>query len=183
MDLVCEVGIFDTLCMAMNATGLDELFGSEEVALTLFAPTDEAFAKLGNARIDALFMNTPTLTDLLLFHTYVDSDLQSFDLVCTKRIEMANGRDSRTVCRSGLVYQNGSGNTPDARPQIIDGDIMACNGVIHAIDGVMLPYDLDKFIPVTSIVDPTLSPTLAPTVVSTIDANQTESPECDTISK
>jgi hypothetical protein len=52
---------------------------------------------------------------------------------------MTNGEDSRTVCKGDAIYQKGGGNTDDALPQIISADIVACNGVVHVVDNVMLP--------------------------------------------
>ena len=64
----------------------------------------------------------------------------SGDLECSETIEMVNGKDTRTVCKNDSVFQKGKGNSDDERPEIIGADIETCNGIIHAIDGVML-YD------------------------------------------
>lgn len=64
------------------------------------------------------------------------------DLVCKQTVGMANGRDSRTICDNNqnptIMWQRGAANVDSALPQIISGDIKACNGVIHVVDNVML---------------------------------------------
>ena len=77
--------------------------------------------------------------DVLAFHAIQDYVLYASDLKCTRRYEMANGKDSRHVCRGHDVFQKGAGNRDNKRPEIIETDIRACNGVIHVVDEVMLP--------------------------------------------
>lgn len=65
---------------------------------------------------------------------------------------MANGKFTRTVCKDHDVFQRGAGNTKADMPKIIGADVMACNGVIHVIDEVILPKQLTQlFCPVTSL--------------------------------
>ena len=53
---------------------------------------------------------------------------------------MTNGKESRTICEDGATYQKGGGNSDDDRPEITNTDIEACNGVIHVVSEVMLPW-------------------------------------------
>jgi uncharacterized surface protein with fasciclin (FAS1) repeats len=80
------------------------------------------------------------LTNILAFHVVDDELVYSGALECSEKIEMVNGKNTRTVCKNDSVFQKGKGNSDDERPEIIGADIETCNGIIHAIDGVML-YD------------------------------------------
>ena len=106
---------------------------------TVFAPTDEAFDKLPEGTLESLLGDIPALTNILLFHAVADEVILSSDLECTGLIEMANGNESRTVCRDGSTFQKGAGNSRDAMPEIVTADVEACNGVIHVVSQVMLP--------------------------------------------
>ena len=96
-----------------------------------------AFDELGDV-LDEVLADDDLLKDILLFHA-VDEELKADDLHCTGRTEMVNGRDTRTVCRDGDIFQKGAGNLRRDRPRIIHADVEACNGVIHAVDEVLLP--------------------------------------------
>ena len=106
---------------------------------TVFAPTDEAFGKLPDGTVEALLDDIPTLTNVLLFHAVADKKVYASDLKCTQKVKMANGKDSRTVCRGKKIYQKGAGNPRNAMPEIVTKDIKACNGVVHVVSQVMLP--------------------------------------------
>ncbi|KAG7355304.1 secreted/surface protein with fasciclin-like repeat domain [Nitzschia inconspicua] len=146
-DVLCDDDDFSTLCTALEALGMD--VGMTVGTFTLFAPNNEAFAKLGDAAVSYLLQpeQIELLANVLLFHVVPDTILMSNDLNCAagpdSLVTMANGEDSRTVCNLPLIYQKGAGNEPESRrPQIIQADIMdACNGVIHVVDEVML-YEL-----------------------------------------
>lgn len=134
-EIACSTDNFSTLCAAVTEAGLGEALSSG--SWTVFAPTNRAFTKLGNT-LDAVLADKPLLTDILLFHA-VEGEVFSTDLECTARVKMANGDESRTVCRRGSVFQKGAGNPRNDMPEIISADIEACNGVIHVVDEVMLP--------------------------------------------
>jgi uncharacterized surface protein with fasciclin (FAS1) repeats len=79
------------------ATGLDDDLASDQ--WTVFAPTNEAFAMLGQANIDYFYNDTAAFTDLLLYHVVAGEALQSSDLPCpagSNLVSMANGQNSRT---------------------------------------------------------------------------------------
>ena len=135
--ILCGSPTFSTLCAAVKAAGLaDVLNGPDE--FTVFAPTNAAFASLPDGTLDALQENIPVLTDLLLFHT-TRGAVYGTDLICKDLLTMSNGIDSRTVCRENKVFQKGNGNSDEKRPQIIDTDKKACNGVVHVVSEVMIP--------------------------------------------
>ena len=140
LDIVCNSEQFSLLCDVIHAADLDEVFGDYNQTLTVFAPNDAAFEKLGEAALAFLMdpKNLDLLTSILAFHTIEDEMLYSEDLECTELLEMTNGYDSRTVCRGDSVFQKGAGNTDDERPEIVADDIETCNSVIHVVDEVML---------------------------------------------
>ncbi|KAL3903803.1 MAG: hypothetical protein SGARI_005220, partial [Bacillariaceae sp.] len=148
-QIACGADDFSTLCTAVKAAGLGEALSSGK--WTVFAPTNEAFAKLGDT-LDAVLADTALLTDILLFHA-VDDVVGSEDLVCNTGggnglVEMANGQDSRTICEhtaSGgeAIFQKGGSNPSNAKPEIIMTDIKTCQGYIHVVNEVMLPGRLN----------------------------------------
>jgi len=114
---------------------------------TLFAPNNEAFLKLPPDYVDVVTSNNEQLKKLLLFHAVPGTALYAEDLPCRageNLLEMANGKDTRTICEDVRPrepfpkYQKGNFNCDDKPPEIIVTDVGACNGVIHAIDDVML---------------------------------------------
>ena len=136
-DIACSTKDFGLLCAAVKAAGLGDALSSG--TYTVFAPTDKAFGNLPNGTVQALLADVPSLTNVLLFHAVADKTVYSSDLHCTETVEMANGVDSRTVCKGGKIYQKGGGNSRDAMPEIVTADIKACNGVVHVVSEVMLP--------------------------------------------
>ena len=117
----------------------------------MFAPNDDAFSF--SKTVKELLEETLTdadVQDVLEFHAAsVEANTTiSAASSCGKRIKMSNGDDSRTKCKNGNMYQTGTGNLlvndddgSAIGPQIINPDdpIEACNGIIHVLDGVMLP--------------------------------------------
>ena len=118
---------------ALQATGLDAVLADESATFTVFAPNDEAFAKLGTDTIDALLADTDTLSNILLYHVIsgqaVDSDTAIS--LAGSMVEMANG-DSVTLSLSGSsLLVNDS--------VVIAVDVQASNGIAHVIDTVLIP--------------------------------------------
>jgi len=136
-DLACNTESLTTLCTLISVSETTYNFLSTEI-MTVFAPTDDAFAALDPALLDSLGNCVPALNNVLSYHATL-AELYSTDLVCGAEVPMANGVDSRTVCRDGQIYQKGALNPRETMPLVITADIMACNGVIHVLDGVMLP--------------------------------------------
>lgn len=146
VDLACSDETFSILCSAVEAAGLDSVLGSAG-PFTLFAPTNEAFERLGQSTITALLGDVPALTDLLLYHVVADNaEISSDDLVCRSLVPMANGDVTKTSCHraSDRVFQIGRGNVErhqrvSSYPELVGEQGDACNGIVHAVDNVILP--------------------------------------------
>ncbi|WP_341936771.1 fasciclin domain-containing protein [Marinimicrobium sp. C2-29] len=134
VDVATEAGNFETLIAALEATGLDETLGNLENDFTVFAPTDDAFSEFSQAEIDALLADTETLSNILLYHVLggnmvVDSGTATG--LAGDTVEMANG-DMAALSLSGE-------NLLVNLSQVVAADVDADNGLIHAIDKVMMP--------------------------------------------
>jgi uncharacterized surface protein with fasciclin (FAS1) repeats len=127
VDTAVAAGNFKTLAAALQAAGLvDTLKGSGP--FTVFAPTDEAFAKIPKADLDALLMDKARLTAVLTYHV-VPGKVMAKDVKAGK-VRTVQGSDL-TVATAGGVMVDGANVTAT--------DIAADNGVIHVIDSVVLP--------------------------------------------
>jgi uncharacterized surface protein with fasciclin (FAS1) repeats len=123
-------GRFDTLVAAASAAGLVEPLSGGD--WTVFAPTDEAFAKLGlNADNIASEFTTEELTNILLYHVITESVSSAEAKANQGDIVMANGE------LAGIKFFDGSLYVNDDSKVIIE-NIVADNGVIHAVDNVIL---------------------------------------------
>lgn len=160
------------MCVAIGEAGLDEALSGG--SWTVFAPIDSAFFAIDEQVLSDLLNDKEALTELLLFHA-VDQPLLLEDTGCTERITMANGRDSRRVCKTNGIFQKGGENSRDLMPRIlesVDGatNIQACNGIVHLIDKVMIDKALPTAAPSTEpptmapVVQVTPAPTMAPVV-------------------
>ena len=130
VDIAVEDGRFTTLVAAVQAAGLvDALKG--EGPLTVFAPTDDAFAALPEGTVEALLADIPTLTDILLYHV-VAGEVMAADVAGLSSATTLNGLNFSIKLENGNVYLNDT-------VQVIITDIEASNGVIHVIDAVLLP--------------------------------------------
>jgi uncharacterized surface protein with fasciclin (FAS1) repeats len=129
VDIANDNG-FTVLAAALEATGLDVVLDSNDDQYTVFAPTDAAFeallAKLGISAEDLLA--DPDLSDILLYHV-TEGRRYSQSVVRAPRIEMLNGDD---VDVDGTDLNGGQAT-------IVATDFEASNGVVHVIDGVLLP--------------------------------------------
>jgi uncharacterized surface protein with fasciclin (FAS1) repeats len=120
-------GQFKTLATALQAAGLiDTLKGKGP--FTVFAPTDEAFAKVPKADLDALLKDKAKLTAVLTYHV-VAGKVMSKDVKAGK---------VKTVQGSELTLGTTGGVTVD-NAKVVKADIVADNGVIHVIDTVVIP--------------------------------------------
>jgi transforming growth factor-beta-induced protein len=130
VDIAVGNGNFDTLAAAVVAAGLADALSSG--SWTVFAPTDAAFAKLGlNAGNIASAFTTAELTDILLYHV-LTTPVSSFEAkASTGDIVMGNGQKAGLKVFQGDLYVN-----DDAK--VILPDVVASNGVIHAVDTVIL---------------------------------------------
>jgi transforming growth factor-beta-induced protein len=123
---------FSTLVAAVTKAGLVETLSSPG-PFTVFAPTNDAFAALlAELGITAEeLLNSPDLRSILTYHVIAEK-LTAADVVALDKVTTVNGKDITVEVVDGNVILNGS-------IKVIITDIMASNGVIHAIDGVLLP--------------------------------------------
>jgi len=131
VEIAASAGSFKTLVAAVKAAGLvDTLKGKGP--LTVFAPTDEAFAKLPAGTVETLLKpeNKDKLIAILTYHV-VPGRVTASEVVNLNSAPTVNGR------RLDINAQNGKVMVENAR--VVQTDIMATNGVIHVIDAVMLP--------------------------------------------
>ena len=129
VDIAIADGRFTTLVAAVQAAGLVETL-SADGPLTVFAPTDDAFAALPEGTVEALLADIPTLTNILLYHV-VEGNVMAADVVSLTSAPTLAGKDVGVTVEGETVRIN------DAT--VIITDIEASNGVIHVIDTVLLP--------------------------------------------
>ena len=127
VDTAVGAGNFKTLATALGAAGLvDTLKGKGP--FTVFAPTDEAFAKVPKADLEALLTDKAKLTAVLTYHV-VPGKVMAADVKAGK---------VKTVQGSDITVSTMGGVKVDAA-NVIKTDIVADNGVIHVIDSVIMP--------------------------------------------
>ena len=132
VDIAVADGRFTTLVAALQAAGLVETL-SGEGPFTVFAPTDDAFAKLPAGTVESLLKpeNLEQLKNILLYHV-VSGKVLAADVVGLTSAPTVLGQDVTITVKDGNVYLNDT-------VQVIITDIEASNGVIHVIDAVLLP--------------------------------------------
>lgn len=128
VDVAKEAGSFKTLLAAVEAAGLVETL-SAAGPFTVFAPTDEAFAKIPKADLDALIADKAKLTAVLTYHV-VSGKVMAKDVGALK--------SAKTVQGSEVTIDTTNGVKIDAAT-VVKADIEASNGVIHVIDAVLMP--------------------------------------------
>ena len=131
VSIASGAGQFNTLIAAVKAAGLVETLQSKG-PFTVFAPTDEAFAKLPKGTIDALLADKEKLAAILTYHV-VPGKVMAADIVKMGGAAPAtvNGDAVDITLRGGKVYVDAA--------RVVTADIQASNGVIHVIDAVILP--------------------------------------------
>jgi len=149
VDTAIADGRFTTLVAAVQAAGLVETLKSEG-PFTVFAPTDEAFAKLPAGTVEELLKpeNLETLKNILLFHV-VPAKVMAADAVALdgQSAETALADNSLNISvKDGNVFLNDN-------VQVVITDIETANGVIHVIDAVLLPEEKMSDIVDTAIAD------------------------------
>ena len=128
VDTAVAAGSFKTLATALQAAGLIETLKGKG-PFTVFAPTDEAFAKIPKADLDALLKDKAKLTAVLTYHV-VPGKVMAADVVKLKEAKTVQG---------GLVKIDTSDGVKVDNAKVVKTDILASNGVIHVIDTVILP--------------------------------------------
>ena len=122
---------FNTLVAAIQAAGLVETLKGEG-PFTVFAPTDEAFAKLPKGTLDSLLKpeNKQKLASILTYHV-VSGKVMAADVVKITEAKTVNGQSLTINVKDGTVMVDSA--------KVIKTDIECSNGVIHVIDAVLLP--------------------------------------------
>ena len=162
VDVAVANGSFTTLVAALEATGLDVTLSDMDSSFTVFAPTDDAFALLGDGTIAALLDDTETLTDILTYHV-IGAEIDSSAAISSagSTVEMVNG-DSVGLSLDG---DNLLVNTVT----VTTVDVEADNGVIHVIDAVLMP-PAEKGTPTMNIVDTAVAAEDFGTLVTALQA-------------
>ena len=124
-------GSLDTLIKVIDRAGMDEVLEGRG-PYTMFAPSNEAFAKLPAGAVDSLLAAPETLADVLSYHL-VPGLITAAEIRRRASAETLQG-DELAISDAGVVRIGGE--------QLISGDIPATNGVIHVIDRVLLPADI-----------------------------------------
>ena len=131
IDTAVAAGSFKTLAAALTAAGLVDTLKSAG-PFTVFAPTDDAFAKLPEGTVDKLLKDVPKLTAILTYHVLsgkvMAADVMKMD---GKTAKTVNGADLK-ISTQGGVNLNGS-------VHVTKTDIDCSNGVIHVVDAVLMP--------------------------------------------
>ena len=136
VEVATAAGSFPTLLAAVEAAGLADALSDDSASLTVFAPTEAAFAALPEGTLDALLADPEALANILTYHV-LDSEVgvgAALDLAPTTVATLQGGDIALTKRDDDYLYVNLS--------QVVDYDIEASNGVIHVIDSVLLPPDL-----------------------------------------
>jgi uncharacterized surface protein with fasciclin (FAS1) repeats len=133
VDTAVAAGTFKTLVTAVKAAGLvDTLKGKGP--FTVFAPTDEAFAKLPKGTVEGLLKDIPKLKAVLTYHV-VSGKVMAADVVKLKTAKTVQGQEVKIDASKWHLHKNPKIN--DAN--VLKADVMTDNGVIHVIDKVLLP--------------------------------------------
>ena len=137
---------FSILVQALEVTGLLDTVLDPSVDLTVFAPTDMAFSKLGEEKLDELLDTPAVLRETLLYHV-VGCTVTSEDLAALKSpitVPTLSGDSTlEVIVRRGKIFVKGDGNDRKNLPQVVKADVKASNGVIHVIDEAILPGPSD----------------------------------------
>lgn len=129
VDTAIAAGDFKTLAKALTEAGLvDTLKGKGP--FTVFAPTDEAFAKLPKGTLDALLKDKKKLTAVLTYHVVAGKVMAA---------DAAKLTTAKTVNGQSLTIKAGKDGVKIDSASVVKTDIVASNGVIHVIDNVLLP--------------------------------------------
>ncbi|KRB30410.1 fasciclin domain-containing protein [Acidovorax sp. Root70] len=127
VDTAVKAGNFKTLVAAVQAAGLvDTLKGPGP--FTVFAPTDEAFAKIPKATLDGLLADKAALAKVLTYHV-VPGKVMAKDVKAGK-VKTVQGQELTVSTSMGVMVD---------QSKVIATDVAASNGVIHAIDTVLMP--------------------------------------------
>jgi uncharacterized surface protein with fasciclin (FAS1) repeats len=130
VQVASEAGQFKTLVRLAKQAGLAEAL-TGPAKLTVFAPTDKAFAKVPKATLAKLQRNRAQLRAVLLYHV-VKGNVKAAQVVKLRRAKTLNGASVRIGVKGKRVYLN-------RKVRVTATDVEASNGTIHVIDGVLIP--------------------------------------------
>ncbi len=133
LDTAASAGSFKTLIQAIAATEVTDMLNSSGF-FTILAPTDDAFASLPAGTLDALLRDLPTLKRIVMYHI-LSGDVRSDDLAEIDEAPTEEGSVVAVERSQGVIKIN--------QAQVIQLDLLADNGVIHAIDQVLIPGILE----------------------------------------
>jgi uncharacterized surface protein with fasciclin (FAS1) repeats len=128
VDTAVAAGSFKTLVAAVTAAKLVDTLKSKG-PFTVFAPNDEAFAKLPKGTVESLLKDIPKLTAVLTYHV-VAGKVMAADVVKLKSAKTVQGQEVMIDASNGVKVNDAT---------VIKADIATDNGVIHVIDKVLLP--------------------------------------------
>jgi uncharacterized surface protein with fasciclin (FAS1) repeats len=128
VDTAIKAGTFTTLVAAVKAAGLAETLTGEG-PFTVFAPTDEAFAKLPAGTVDALLKDIPKLKKILTYHV-VAGKVMAADVAKMTSAKTVEGSAVKIDTAHGVMINDS---------KVTTADIATDNGVIHVIDSVLMP--------------------------------------------
>ena len=131
VDTAVSAGSFNTLVKAVQAAGLTSTLEGPG-PFTVFAPTDQAFAKLPAATLESLLKpeNKDKLRAILTYHV-VAGNVDAAEVVKLTSVKTVEGADLKIAAVNGTVMVDNA--------KVVKTDIHASNGIIHVIDAVMLP--------------------------------------------
>ena len=128
VETAVEAGSFKTLVTAVQVAGLvDTLSGAG--LFTVFAPTDEAFAKIPKETLDAVLADKEKLTAILTYHV-VAGKVMASDVMGLTSAKTVQGGEVKIDTSNGVMINNA---------KVVKADIECTNGVIHVIDSVLMP--------------------------------------------
>ena len=133
VDTAVAAGTFKTLVAAVTAAKLVDTLKSKG-PFTVFAPNDEAFAKLPKGTVEGLLKDIPKLTAVLTYHV-VAGKVMAADVVKLKSAKTVQGQEVKVDASKWHMHKNVKINNAE----VIKADIETDNGVIHVIDKVLLP--------------------------------------------
>jgi len=132
-DTAVAAGNFKTLVAATQAAGLVETLNTKG-PFTVFAPTDDAFAKLPKGTVDSLLKDIPKLKAILTYHV-VEGKVPASDVVEHPKLTTLQGQDLKIDAAKWHLHKSVKVNNAN----ILKADVKADNGIIHVIDKVLLP--------------------------------------------
>jgi len=128
VDVAASAGTFKTLVAAVKAAGLVETLKGKG-PFTVFAPSDDAFAKLPKGTVEGLLADLPKLKSILTYHVVAGR---------VTAADVTKLTTAKTVQGQSVTFQTNGGVKVDGA-NVVTADVKADNGIIHVIDSVILP--------------------------------------------